>query len=123
MLSRIFANIFNKKTEEASSQPNLEALYAFRTIITMLSLIRSEKQIPDERRKHGSANSGGSGQIEVFTTVSFLVAQNPRKLKKKNPEESSTDPFIVNPTSTIPKHLKGITKPRVLLEAFLTQDW
>ena len=112
----------------------------------MLSLIRSEKQIPDERRKHGSqelkivdalaaiiirehgvaavaANSGGSGQIEVFTTVSFLVAQNPRKLKKKNPEESSTDPFIVNPTSTIPKHLKGITKPRVLLEAFLTQDW
>jgi len=112
----------------------------------MLSLIRSEKQIPDERRKHGSqelkivdalaaiiirehgvaavaANPGGSGQIEVFTTVSFLVAQNPRKLKKKNPEESSTDPFIVNPTNTIPKHLKGITKPRVLLEAFLTQDW
>ena len=50
----IFAKIFKKKTEEPSSQPNLEALYAFRTIITMISLIRSEKRIPEEQIKHGS---------------------------------------------------------------------
>jgi hypothetical protein len=49
----IFAKIFDRKIKEAP-QADLEALYAFRTIITMISLIRSAKRIPEERIKHAS---------------------------------------------------------------------
>jgi hypothetical protein len=71
-----------------------------------------------------AANSDGSGQIQIFTSVSSLVTQNPRK-NKENPEVSSTDPFFIDPTRTIPEHLKRITKPCELLGAFLTcdNDW
>jgi hypothetical protein len=143
-LPAIFAKIFEKKTRELNPQADLEALYAFRTIITMISLIRSAKRIPEKRFKDGSRElkivdalaaivirehgvaavasnpDSGSGRVEVFTSVSFVLAQNPRK-PKKNPEASSTDPFIINPTR--PEHLKSSNKPRELLHAFLTNDW
>jgi hypothetical protein len=148
-LQSLFAQIFEKKTKEPDHQPH-DALYAFRTIITMLSLIQSEKRISEERIKRHSSQElkivdalaaiiirengvaavaanppDGSGTIQVFTSVSFWVAQNPREPERKNPEASSTGPFIVDPNINTPEHLKanGITKPCELLDAFLARDW
>ena len=91
----LFSKIFEKKIKEPDQQPDLEAHYAFRTIITMLSLIRSEKGIHEERVKHGYKElkivdalaaviirehgvgavvvnpSDGSGTIEVFASVTY----------------------------------------------------
>jgi hypothetical protein len=77
-------------------------------------------------RKHGVAAvasnpDSGSGRIEIFTLVSFVLAQNLHRPNRKNPEASSTDPSIINPTG--PKHLKSSKEPRELLDAFLTHDW
>src|SRR6266571_5126790 len=130
-LPAIFSNIFQKKIKEPDHQPDLEALYAFHTIIMILSLIQSEKEIPKERIKHGSTElkivdalaaiiiwehgvvavvanpPDGSGTTEVFASVtdsmnqltipqpsshdgflntclSFLTAQNPRRVDKRN---------------------------------------
>jgi len=146
-LPTFFRRIFEKKITADTHQPDLDALYAFRTIITMLSLIRSEKETPKEQVKHGSKElkivdslaaviirehgvaavaavaPDNSGAIQVFTSVSFLVAQNPRRVERRNPEASSTDPYLINPTQTTPKHLKSNTTSLGLLDAFLTHDW
>jgi hypothetical protein len=134
----------NLKTQEPDHQADLEALYAFRTIITMISLIRSAKRIAKKRIKNGSRElkvvdalaaivirehgvaavasnpDSGSGRIEIFTSVSFVLVENPCKPIKKIPEASSTDPSIIDPTGL--EHLKS-SKPRELLDAFLTHEW
>jgi hypothetical protein len=147
-LPALFRGIFKKKIKEINHQPDLEALYAFRTIITMLSLIRSAKAISNKQGRHGfkelkivdalaaiiirehgvaavaAEAPDGSGTIQVFTSVSFFVAQNPCRTDKKNLEASSKSPSLIDPTQSIPKHLKGNNKSNEqLLDAFLTHDW
>jgi hypothetical protein len=66
-LPAIFAKIFEKKTQEPDHQDELEALYAFRTIITMISLIRSAKRIPKKWIKNGSR------ELKVVDALAAIV--------------------------------------------------
>ncbi len=48
----LISQVFNQKKEN-NQDPNLD-LYAFRTIVTMLALLRPQREIPDKREKPDS---------------------------------------------------------------------
>lgn len=148
--------------------PKTEALYAFRTITTMLSLIHSTRRTAGNRPNIGRQekellqlldafaavllrNNGviavtaqpydhGSGVVEVLASYfhneepliisqpasatsrilhllrNSVVTQNPRDLTVKKQE-------VVDPETSVPNLLKGISDCSKLLTTFLTYTW
>ena len=142
-LPAFFRSIFEKKITADTHQPDLDALYAFRTIITMLSLIRSEKETPKEQVKHGSKElkivdalaaviirehgvaavaavaPDNSGAIQVFTSVSFLVAQIRAEWKEGiRRHHQQTHTLSIQPKRP-PNTLNAIPHPLSYLTLFL----